>query len=79
MKRETKPRQRRYELYVDEAGEHRWRLMGSNGREIRNCGEGYENRGYCLSKIYDDAKGETNYCIVELKADGTREPILPMH
>lgn len=74
-----KPNQRTYELYKDEQGEWRWRLLASNGNLIRENGEGLKNRSAALSGIYDDAKGETNYRIVEIKADGSQEPILPMH
>ncbi len=79
MAQTKQPNLRTYELYKDEQGEWRWRLLASNGNLIRENGEGLKNRSAALSGIYDDAKGETNYCIVEIKADGSQEPILPMH
>ncbi|MFB6136690.1 MAG: HVO_2922 family protein [Halobacteriaceae archaeon] len=30
-----------FELYVDDAGQHRWRLRHSNGNIIADSGEGY--------------------------------------
>lgn len=36
------------ELYRDDAGEHRWRLVAANGEIIADSGEGYVNRGDCL-------------------------------
>lgn len=34
----------RFELYVDKAGESRWRFKASNGRVIADSGEGYSTR-----------------------------------
>lgn len=31
----------RLEIYKDNAGEFRWRLVAKNGRIIADCGEGY--------------------------------------
>ena len=31
----------RFELYVDDADEHRWRLVHDNGNIIADSGEGY--------------------------------------
>lgn len=36
------------ELYRDDAGEHRWRLVAANGEIIADSGEGYVNRDDCL-------------------------------
>jgi len=33
-----------YELYEDEAGEYRWRLVAANGEIIADCGQGYSDR-----------------------------------
>lgn len=30
-----------YEIYEDEAGEFRWRLVAANGRIVADSGEGY--------------------------------------
>jgi uncharacterized protein YegP (UPF0339 family) len=33
-----------FELYVDRAGDHRWRLVHDNGNIIADSGEGYASR-----------------------------------
>ncbi|AUV82024.1 DUF1508 domain-containing protein [Salinigranum rubrum] len=33
-----------FELYVDRADEHRWRLVHDNGNVIADSGEGYASR-----------------------------------
>jgi hypothetical protein len=33
-----------FELFVDRAGEHRWRLVHDNGNVIADSGEGYASR-----------------------------------
>jgi uncharacterized protein YegP (UPF0339 family) len=33
-----------FELYVDRAGDHRWRLVHDNGNVIADSGEGYASR-----------------------------------
>ena len=40
-----------YEVYKDTNGEWRWRLFAANNQVIANSGEGYANRGDCLSAI----------------------------
>ncbi|MFB6074402.1 MAG: HVO_2922 family protein [Haloarculaceae archaeon] len=34
-----------YEVYADDAGEHRWRLVAGNGEVIADSGEGYGDEG----------------------------------
>ena len=34
----------RFEVYVDEADEHRWRLVHDNGNVIADSGEGYSSK-----------------------------------
>lgn len=36
-------------LYVDRAGEHRWRMKAPNGRIVADGGEGYKTRGGALN------------------------------
>ena len=36
---------RSFEVYEDAAGEHRWRLTGSNDRIVADSGEGYDTKG----------------------------------
>ena len=33
-----------FELYTDEVGEHRWRLVHDNGNIIADSGEGYASK-----------------------------------
>jgi uncharacterized protein YegP (UPF0339 family) len=41
-----------YWMYKDVQGYWRWRLVAANNRIIANSGEGYANKGDCLSAIY---------------------------
>lgn len=38
------PSEPRFELFVDRAGEWRWRLVASNGEIIADSGEGYSSK-----------------------------------
>lgn len=38
------PSEPRFELYVDNAGEWRWRLVATNEEIIADCGEGYSSK-----------------------------------
>jgi len=38
------PREPRFELYEDGAGEWRWRLVAANGEIIADSGEGYTTK-----------------------------------
>lgn len=40
-----------FELYVDKAGEHRWRLRHHNGNIIADSGEGYSSKANALNGI----------------------------
>lgn len=40
-----------FEVYVDEAGEHRWRLRHDNDRIIAHAGEGYTSRDGAMHSI----------------------------
>lgn len=40
-----------FEIFVDRAGEWRWRLRHQNGRVIADSGEGYTTRENCLNGI----------------------------
>jgi hypothetical protein len=41
----------RFEVYVDEADEHRWRLVHDNGNVLADSGEGYASRQKCRQGI----------------------------
>ena len=38
-------------IYIDKAGEYRWRVETSNGRTLADSGEGYHNLIDCESAI----------------------------
>lgn len=42
---------KRAELYQDDAGEYRWRLIANNGRIVATSGEGYKRRVDCVSGL----------------------------
>lgn len=59
-----------YHLFVDNAGEWRWRLVAANGQSIACSGEGYKNRADCIygiklvkaaneAKVFEFAEVET--------------------
>jgi len=45
------PHYAHFEIYVDNASEHRWRLRAANGHIIAVSGEGYKHRTSCLDAI----------------------------
>lgn len=49
-----------FELYVDRAGEHRWRLVHDNGNVLADSGEGYASRQKArqgLQSVKENAPG----------------------
>ena len=40
-----------FELYLDRAGEFRWRLMHQNGQLIADSGEGYTTKANAINGI----------------------------
>ena len=49
---ETFKRTARYNIYADENGELRWKLLAGNNRIIANSGEGYKNRSDVIRGIW---------------------------
>lgn len=41
----------KFDIYQDNAGEWRWRLISTNGRIIADSGEGYVHRHQCLEMV----------------------------
>ena len=41
----------KYEVYMDIAGEWRWRFKAANGKQIGASSEGYVNKADCLHSI----------------------------
>lgn len=68
-------RKRKYIIYRDEAGEWRWKLIASNGNNIRQSGEGYRNHDDCLAMVEDDSRANLNYEIIEEGTDGSQQVI----
>lgn len=38
-------------VFLDNAGEYRWRLMAGNGRTLADSGEGYRTKTGCTNAI----------------------------
>ncbi|MDX6699602.1 MAG: hypothetical protein QOE65_2999 [Solirubrobacteraceae bacterium] len=34
----------KFVIYIDRAGQYRWRLVAANGRTVGDSGEGYDSR-----------------------------------
>lgn len=49
-----------FELFEDRAGEHRWRMIASNGRIVADSGEGYSSKSgarRAIENVQSDAGG----------------------
>jgi len=56
----TTTRKGKIEFYTDTAGQHRWRIVASNGKTLADSGQGYSRRIDCergLSRVVNEAKG----------------------
>ena len=62
----------KFEVYTDKAGEYRWRLKATNGRQIASSGEGYTERRACLAGI---ASVQKNAPDAEILNEGERAPV----
>ena len=62
----------KFEVYQDKAGEYRWRLKASNGRQIASSGEGYKEHRDCLKGIASIQKNAPDAKIVE---EGDKSPV----
>ena len=62
----------KFEVYTDKAGEYRWRLKASNGRQIASSGEGYKEHRDCLKGIASLQKNAPGARIVE---EGDKSPV----
>lgn len=40
-----------FEVYKDQAGEWRWKLIAANGKTLADSGEGYRRRGAAVSAV----------------------------
>lgn len=47
----------KFECYVDEAEEHRWRVVGGNGEKVGAASEGFATRGGALRNALLTAHG----------------------
>jgi uncharacterized protein YegP (UPF0339 family) len=41
----------RFEVYLDQKREFRWRLWSANNKIIADCGEGYQHKQHCIEAI----------------------------
>lgn len=68
-------RRRTYEIYEGSNKTWRWRLNASNGRNMRNAGQPFNDFDTAKDSVNDDAKGETNYRIVKIDNRGVRTEV----
>lgn len=45
----------KFHLYIDEAGEHRWRRVAPNGEVVADSGEGYEHKADAINAAIREA------------------------
>ena len=41
----------KFEIFKDDVGEWRWRLVARNGRIVADSGEGYKNKADCVAEM----------------------------
>lgn len=56
----------KFEIYIDSAGEWRWRLRSSNGRIVAS-GEGYKTRAGCMRGIEAHRRAALTTRVVQAK------------
>jgi hypothetical protein len=56
----------RFELYVDAAGEHRWRLVHRNGNVLADSGEGYASKRKAKQGIESVRENAPSAAVVEV-------------
>src|SRR5262249_32295885 len=55
----------KFETYEDNRGQHRWRLLASNGQNIASSGQGYKDKRDCEHAIEAIKKGAENAKVEE--------------
>lgn len=65
FKKEKHPK---FEVYLDKAGEHRFRLKATNGQAIA-ASEGYKTKTSCLNGIESVKKNAPEAEVVEVRAE----------
>ena len=55
-----------FELYVDRAGEWRWRLVHDNGNILADSGEGYSSKQKCKQGIESVKRNAADAAIDEV-------------
>ena len=58
----------KFEIYTDKAGEVRWKLKATNGRQIASSGEGYKTRASLMTGIASVRKNAPEAKEVDLDA-----------
>lgn len=56
----------KFEVYKDNAGEHRWRLRAGNGKIVADSGEGYTRHEDAHRAIKDLLAGIVDVVIVDV-------------
>ena len=55
----------KFEVYEDNAGEYRWRLLAANGKIVADSGEGYTRRDDAHRAIATLLRGINDVTIVD--------------
>ena len=64
----------KFEIYTDKAGEYRWRLKATNGRQIADSGEGYKTKASLMTGIASVRKNAPDASEIDLDAAAEEEP-----
>lgn len=59
------PRKPTFELYQDNAGEWRWRLVATNGNIIADSGEGYDRKATARNGLESVMRNAPGAIVVE--------------
>ncbi len=58
----------KFEVYIDKAGEYRWRLRATNGQIVATGGESYKTKESCVNGI-NSVKKNAEAPVVELEPE----------
>ncbi len=62
----------KFEVFVDKAGEYRWRLRASNGQIIATGGEGYKEKSSALNGVKSVMSHAAEAQVIELEAEAKK-------
>ena len=69
------PMSGKFEIYTDKAGEYRWKLKATNGRQIASSGEGYKTKASLMTGIASVRKNAPDAREVDLDAAEDAGPV----